>query len=151
MKAIQVSYSSLTRKSRAKSEGVPAITRSQETLDNSFPALDIATQLCDKYNWLQNGKFRLEEGGLPNGDTVFVFVKNEVEPKPDIRRDLRLLLEKYDARFLAIDKCCHQPCSEVLLRFEATGSYPRDVLLELDYPEVDSIDYQLSEEAITDG
>ena len=79
MKALQVSFSSLTGKYRAKAEGVPTITRSRETLDNSFPALDIATQLCNKYDWLQDGKFRLEEGCLDNGDTVFVFVKNTTQ------------------------------------------------------------------------
>lgn len=79
MKAIQVSYSNYTHKYRAKAEGVPAITRSKETLDTDNPARDIAHQLANKHNWLENGKYRLEEGCLPNLDSVFVFVKN---PQP---------------------------------------------------------------------
>lgn len=102
MKAIQVSYSSLTRKSRAKAGGVPAITRRQETLDNSFPALDIATQLCDKYNWLQDGKFRLEGGGLPSGETVFVFVKN---PQPLLDEIEYILSIDYDHRKRNLELC----------------------------------------------
>jgi|GEM_PF-6690353 len=148
MKAIQVSYSSLTGKSRAKAEGVPAITRSQETLDNSFPALDIATQLCDKYNWLQDGKFRLEEGGLPNGDTVFVFVKNEVESKPDIRRDLRLLLAKYNAQLVAVDY--NDPSACLNIKLEAAGGYPTLFHFEQDNQDFDSTHWSLSEEAIND-
>lgn len=52
------------------------------------PARDIATQLCNKYNWLQDGKYRLEEGCLPNLDSVFVFVENPSSKlQTDIRRD----------------------------------------------------------------
>jgi hypothetical protein len=101
-KAIVVSYSNLTHKYRAKAEGVPAIFRSIEQ-DGGYTAPRIAQELADKYNWLTfNGvlKYRLEHGFLPNGDDVFVFVELPKELAPDIRRDLRLLLEKYDARLV---------------------------------------------------
>lgn len=152
MKAIQVTHL-LSGKYQAKAEGVPAIRRSKETLDPNNPALDIATQLCNKYNWLQNGKYHLEEGCLPNLDTVFVFVKNEIVPKPDIRRDLRLLLEKYKAQLVAVNNDDHQPSTRVHIRFETVKYSPsRDTLLAL-YDNgwaVDSGDYILSEEAIAD-
>ena len=99
MKAIQVSYSSLNDKLRAKADGVSSISSLRSNLNNSSPALDIATQLCDKYNWLQNGKFRLEEGGLPNGDTVFVFVKN---PQPLLDEIEYILSIDYDHRNLEL-------------------------------------------------
>jgi hypothetical protein len=76
MKAIQVTHL-LSGKYQAKAEGVPAIRRSKETLDPNNPAKDIAHQLCAKYpHWLQDGKYRLVEGCLPNLDSVFVFVEN---------------------------------------------------------------------------
>ena len=77
MKAIQVSYSSLTHKYRAKAEGVPVIFRSVEQ-DGGYTAARIAQELADKYDWLTfNGKpkYRLEHGFLPNGDDVFVLVE----------------------------------------------------------------------------
>jgi hypothetical protein len=49
MKAIVVSYSNLTRKYRAKAEGVPAIFRSVEQ-DGGYTAPRIAQELADKYN-----------------------------------------------------------------------------------------------------
>ena len=79
MKALQVSFSSLTGNYRCKAEGVPTITRGKHTLNEANPALDIATQLCNKYDWLQAGKFRLEEGCLDDDTTVFVFVKNSTQ------------------------------------------------------------------------
>ena len=148
MKAIQVSYSSLNDKLRAKADGVSSISSLRSNLNNSSPALDIATQLCDKYNWLQNGKFRLEEGGLPNGDTVFVFVKNEVESKPDIRRDLRLLLAKYNAQLVAVDY--NDPSACLNIKLEATGGYPTLFHFEQDNQDFDSTHWSLSEEAIND-
>jgi hypothetical protein len=81
MKAIQVSFSNTTGKYRAKAEGVPAIFRSVEQ-DGGYTAARIAQELADKYNWLKDGKYRLEEGCLPNGDSVFVFVK-DVQPLLD--------------------------------------------------------------------
>lgn len=152
MKAIQVSYSNITHKYRAKAEGVPVIFRSVEQ-DGGYTASRIAQELADKYNWLTfNGepKYRLEHGFLPNGDDVFVFVElPPKEPEPDIRRDLRLLLQKYDARLVAVDYC-HQPSNDVTVRFESTKTAPRDVLIELDYSVTDCNAYELSEEAIND-
>jgi hypothetical protein len=84
MKAIQVSYSNTTGKYRAKAEGVPAIIRSKEE-NGGYTASKIAHELANKYNWLQfNGetKYRLVEGFLPNGNDVFVFVK-DVQPLLD--------------------------------------------------------------------
>jgi hypothetical protein len=147
MKAIQVSRSSVTGKLRAKAEGVPAIIRSKETLDDNNPALDIATRLCAEYNWLQDGKFRLEEGGLPNGDTVFVFVKNEVEPKPDIRRDLRLLLEKYDARLVAMDYT-YPDFESIQISIRTVKDYKPILEFGTDETIIDSTHYLLSEEVI---
>lgn len=82
MKAIQVSYSNITHKYRAKAEGVPAITRSKETLTPNLEALDIARQLANKYNWLEDKRYWLAQGSLPNGDDVFIFVK-DVHPLLD--------------------------------------------------------------------
>lgn len=152
MKAIQVSYSNITHKYRAKAEGVPAIFRSVEQ-DGGYTASRIAQELADKYNWLTfNGvlKYRLEHGFLPNGDDVFVFVElPKEEPEPDIRRDLRLLLEKYKARLVAVDYC-HQPSNDVTVRFESHEKGLPEVVLELDYSVTDYNAYELSEEAIND-
>jgi hypothetical protein len=153
MKAIQVSYSNLTHKYRAKAEGVPAIFRSIEQ-DSGYTSSKIAHELAEKYDWLTfNGevKYRLEQAFLPNGDDVFVFVElPPKEPVPDIRRDLRLLLEKYDARLVAVDYT-HQPSSDITIRLESAKTHGRDVLIELDYSVTDCNAYELSEEAITDG
>jgi len=152
MKAIQVTHL-LSGKLQAKAEGVPAIRRSREALDDNNPKLDIATQLCNKYDWLTfNGvtKYRLQQAFLPNGDDVFVFVElPPKEPVPDIRRDLRLLLEKYDARLVAVDYT-HQPSSDITIRLESAKTHGRDVLIELDYSVTDCNAYELSEEAIAD-
>jgi len=152
MKAIQVSYSSITHKYRAKAEGVPAIFRSVEQ-DGGYTASRIAQELADKYNWLTfNGvvKYRLEHGFLPNGDDVFVFVELPKEFAPDIRRDFRKLLEKYNAQLVAVNNDDHQPSIDVALRIESTGKFPRDILIEFRYPVVNIGDYELSEEAIAD-
>jgi hypothetical protein len=153
MKAIQVSYSSITHKYRAKAEGVPAISRSVEQ-DGGYTASRIAQELADKYNWLTfNGvvKYRLEHGFLSNGNDVFVFVElPKEEPKPDIRRDLRKLLEKYNAQIVVLDYC-HQPSSDITLRVETIGKFPRKVLIQFTYSVVNSEDYCLSEEDIADG
>ena len=149
MKAIQVTHLP-SGKLQAKAEGVPAIRRSKETLETHNPARHIAIQLCNKYNWLEDGKFRLEEGCLPNGDAVFVFVKNpEFEFNPDIRRDFRKLLEKYNAQLVALNRDDHQPSRDVLLRIESNGKFPRDTFVEFDYSVVNINDYSLSEEEIS--
>jgi hypothetical protein len=150
MKAIQVSYSNTTGKFRAKAEGVPAIFRSIEQ-GSGYTSAKIAQELAEKYNWLTfNGevKYRLEQAFLPNGDDVFVFVElPPKEPASDIRRDLRLLLEKYDARLVAVDYT-HQPSSDITIRLESAKTHGRDVLIELDYSVTDCNAYELSEEAI---
>jgi hypothetical protein len=152
MKAIQVSYSNTTGKFRAKAEGVPAIIRSIGQ-GSGYTSSKIAHELAEKYNWLTfNGKvkYRLEQALLPNGDDVFVFVElPKKEPASDIRRDLRLLLEKYDARLVAVDYC-HQPSNDVTLRFQSVKPHSRDVLLELEYSVTDCNTYELSEESIAD-
>jgi hypothetical protein len=152
MKAIQVSYSSTTGKFRAKAEGVPAIFRSIEQ-GSGYTSTKIAQELAEKYNWLTfNGevKYRLEQAFLPNGDDVFVFVElPPKEPAPDIRRDLRLLLEKYNARLVAVDYT-HQPSNDITIRFECAKPHGRDILIELDYSATDCDAYELSEEAIAD-
>jgi hypothetical protein len=153
MKAIQVSYSNTTGKFRAKAEGVPAIFRSIEQ-GSGYTSAKIAQELAEKYNWLTfNGevKYRLEQAFLPNGDDVFVFVElPPKEPASDIRRDLRLLLEKYKAQLVALNRNDHQPSIDVILKIESTGKFPRDTLVEFDYSVVNINDYELSEEAIAD-
>lgn len=73
MKAIVVKYigATNTRPSRLKAtaEGVPSITRGYDYASDDHGKRRIAQDLCDKYKW----KGELIEGGLPNGDTVFVF------------------------------------------------------------------------------
>jgi hypothetical protein len=80
-----------------------------------------------------------------------VFVKNEVEPEPDLRRDFRNLLEKYNAQLVVVNNDDHQPNIGVTLIIESTGKFPRDTLIEFTYSVVDSSDYELSEEAIADA
>lgn len=152
MKAIVVSYSSLTHKYRAEAEGVPAISRSIEQ-NGGYTAARIAQELADKYNWCKfNGvlKYRLEHGFLPNGNDVFVFVElPKEETKPDIRRDLRLLLEKYDAQLVARDYNYPNACLHIL--FEKVGGYPTLLHINDHHETIDSTYYDLSEEAIADG
>ena len=80
MKAIIVRKSTYHSRYWVSAEGVRGIHVSYEE-DDGQTSLSAATKLANKYGWLQNGKYRLEEGRLPNGDDVFVFAKN---PQPTI-------------------------------------------------------------------
>lgn len=104
MKAIVVSYSSLTHKYRAEAEGVPAISRSIEQ-NGGYTAARIAQELADKYNWCKfNGeaKYRLEHGFLPNGDDVFVLVKNA---RPLLDEVEYILSIDYDSQNRNLELC----------------------------------------------
>jgi hypothetical protein len=73
MKAIVVKYFGPTHlkgsRLRVSAEGVPSMTVSYDHGAHE-PKLDAAKEFCRKHGWHEN----IQEGTLPNGDAVFVFL-----------------------------------------------------------------------------
>lgn len=77
MKAILTKYLGPTNsrgsRIKASAEGVPSITVSFDYAERDGGRYLAACQLANKYGWLRDD-YQLVEGGLPNGESVFVMV-----------------------------------------------------------------------------